>query len=161
MLKIKFLLVLCAIFIAGYCIAQTAPTMEPTLLTPAEIKWGPAPDFLSAGAKFVVLYGDPGKDGEPYSIRLSMPSGYKIMPHFHPKVENVTVISGHFVAGGGDKIDPKTAKHFPAGSYASLPANMHHFAYAQGATVVQVDGIGPFQITYVNAADDPRTKKTP
>ncbi len=37
------------------------------------------------------------------------------------------------------------------------PAGTKHFAWAEGETILQLHGQGPWTITYVNAADDPRT----
>jgi len=109
---------------------------------------------LAAGAKLAVLDGDPGKAGN-YTVRIQMPDGYKIMPHWHPTTERVTVISGEFHAGMGDKLDENGAMTFPPAGYAVMPARMHHFAFAKGETVVQVSGMGPFTLVYVNATDDP------
>ena len=119
------------------------------------IQWGPAPPVLPAGAQAAVLYGDPSKDG-PFTIRLSAGDGYKVPPHFHPTAENVTVISGTFHVGTGDTLDTAKATALTAGGFVSLPAGMHHYAWMEGPTVVQVHGIGPFALTYVNPADDPR-----
>ena len=85
------------------------------------------------------------KAGALFVVRLKMPSGYKIMPHWHPTDENVTVISGSFAVGMGDKLDPKT-KALPAGSFASMPATMHHYAFTKSEAVVEVSGMGPFQL---------------
>lgn len=123
----------------------------------AKLSWGPAPPFLPAGAKFAVVSGDPGKAG-PFEIQLSMPNAYSIPPHSHPTAEIVTVKSGHFHYGMGDKVDHKTMKNINTGQTVDLPANMNHYARAQGPTVVSVKSTGPFAITYVNPADDPRTK---
>lgn len=124
----------------------------------AKLQWGPAPPFLPAGAKFALVSGDPGKAG-PFEIRLDMPNGYVIPPHWHPTDETVTVKSGHFRYGMGDKIDPKAEKTMKPGQSGTLKTNMHHWARTQGRTVVAVTGNGPFVITYVNSADDPRTAK--
>src|SRR5262245_58602266 len=99
---------------------------EHTAMAPDAIKWGDAPPVLNKGAKMAVLYGDPSKPGL-FIVRLKMPANYKIMPHSHPTDENVTVVSGAFALGMGDKLDPKT-KAMPAGSFFSMPAKMHHFA---------------------------------
>jgi quercetin dioxygenase-like cupin family protein len=88
-------------------------------------------------------------------VRLKMPAGYKIAPHWHPTDEHVTVISGTFALGMGEKFDQKTMKDLPAGGYALLPADMRHFALAKTNSTVQVHGMGPFALTYVNPADDP------
>ncbi|MBU6510545.1 MAG: cupin domain-containing protein, partial [Gammaproteobacteria bacterium] len=95
----------------------------------------------------------------PVALRLKMPAGYRIPPHWHPTDERVTVISGTLGIGMGDKLDKKHAKVLKAGGYAVAPANMHHFAWTKTGAVVQVDLMGPFQITYVNSADEPSKKK--
>jgi hypothetical protein len=133
----------------------TAP--HHTAITADALQWGPAPPVLPAGAKAAVLAGDPGADG-PFTIRLSMPDGYRVPPHWHPTAENVTVLSGTFHLGVGDTFDTGKADTLTAGGFASLPATMHHYAWAEGPTVVQVHGTGPFALTYVNAADDPRNQ---
>jgi anti-sigma factor ChrR (cupin superfamily) len=122
-----------------------------------DIKWGPAPPALPKGAELTVLSGDPSKDG-PYVVRLKMPKGYKIAAHNHPTTENVTVISGNFHIGMGDKFDNKKGIELRAGGYGEAPAKMNHYAWASSPTVVQVHGQGPFAITYVNPADDPSKK---
>ena len=124
-------------------------------LGPADLKWGEPPPVLRKGAMFVVVSGDPGQPG-PFVVRLKMPAGYKIAPHWHPTDEHVTVISGTFAVGMGEKADPVAMKALPAGSYALMPAEMRHYAMAKTAAVVQVHGIGPFALNYVNPADDPR-----
>jgi uncharacterized protein DUF4437 len=124
-------------------------------MSAADVKWGDAPPVLPAGAKLAVLQGDPGKAGGTYTIRLQTPDGYKLMPHWHPQTENLTILSGEFHVGMGDKFDDTKGDAMPAGGFGSMPAHMHHYAWSKGATVVQVHGIGPFQLIYVNPADDP------
>jgi hypothetical protein len=120
----------------------------------AKPMWGPAPAVFPAGARLMVLAGDPGKPGE-YTVRLEMPDGYRVAPHWHPTDENVTVISGTFLVGMGDTLKTTGLMSLPAGGFVVAGATMHHFAIAKGKTVVQVHGIGPFALTYVNPADDP------
>jgi quercetin dioxygenase-like cupin family protein len=124
------------------------------LTTPAQLKWGPPPPVFEPNAQFTVVSGDPSKPGL-YVVRLKMPTGYKIMPHWHPTDEHVTVISGAFGLGMGDRFEPAQLKELPAGGYALLPAQMHHYAMALNDAIVQVHGMGPFALTYVNPADDP------
>lgn len=134
-----------------------APTvlMSPPVVTPAAaVKWGEVPPFLPKGAKLAVLIGDPSKP-EPFTIRLQMPDGYKIAPHTHPTDEHVTVLSGTFRAAMGTTWDDKALGDFAPGSYANMAATMAHYAQAKGTTVVQVHGVGPFVVNYVNPADDP------
>jgi quercetin dioxygenase-like cupin family protein len=124
---------------------------------PDDIQWGPAPPALPAGAKAAVLVGDPTK-AVPYVIRVKFPDGYKVPPHWHPTDENVTVIQGTFMVGKGDKFSADHTETLPAGSFMRMPKEMHHFAWAKGETIVQVHGVGPFEVNYVNADDDPRKK---
>ena len=104
-----------------------------------------------------VVSGDPSKAG-PFEIRLSLPNGYKIPPHFHPTDETMAVKSGTFLYGMGDKLDRAQMKTMKPGQSGTIPANMHHYAMARGKTDVSVSGTGPFVITYVNPADDPSKK---
>jgi anti-sigma factor ChrR (cupin superfamily) len=122
-----------------------------------DVKWGPAPPVFPKGAEIAVLSGDPFKDG-PYVVRLKMPGGYKIPAHNHPTTEYVTVISGTFNIGMGDKLDEKKGIKMTAGGWAEAAAKMNHYAWASSPSVVQVHGQGPFAITYVNPADDPSKK---
>ena len=89
-------------------------------------------------------------------VRLRAPDGYRIPPHTHPKTERLTVISGTFRLGMGEKFAPDELIDMPAGSYGFWPAGMTHFVQVRGETVVQLHGIGPWQIVYVNPSDDPR-----
>ena len=123
----------------------------------SSLKWGPAPSVFPKGAQVAVLSGDPFKDG-PYVLRLKMPKGYKVPAHNHPTTENVTVISGNFHIGMGDKLDEKKGIELRAGGYGEAPAKMNHFAWTTAETIVQVHGQGPFAMTYVNPADDPSKK---
>ena len=122
---------------------------------PDQIKWGPAPPFVAQGAKLAVIEGNPMASSGDYTIRLKMPAGYKIAPHWHPKRENVTVISGDFKVGMGDKFEESKMTTFPAGSFAYLDSDMHHYAMASSETIVQVHGMSPLQFNYVNPMDDP------
>jgi quercetin dioxygenase-like cupin family protein len=119
------------------------------------LKWGPAPPAFPRGAQLAVLSGDPSKDGL-YVVRLKMPANYKIPAHNHPTSEYVTVVAGRFYIGMGDKLDDKKAIALRAGGFGEAPARMNHYAWTSEETVVQVHGQGPFELTYVNPADDPR-----
>lgn len=138
------LFVLLAALVSGAAAAQ-APA----------IKWGPAPAVFPAGARMAVLQGDPSQPAL-FTVRLEFPPGYTIAPHFHPTDEHVTVISGTFLVGMGDKADFTHPVVLPAGGFITAPANGHHFARARGRTIVQVHAMGPFALTYVNPADDPQ-----
>jgi hypothetical protein len=114
---------------------------------------------LPAGAKMAVVSGNPMKDGA-FVVRLQMPADYAVPPHHHPTDEKVSIVSGgplHY--GMGDKMDLANAGTLEKGYHVTMQTGMNHWVHAPAATVVQVSGMGPFQITYVNPADDPRTKK--
>jgi quercetin dioxygenase-like cupin family protein len=102
------------------------------------------------------LEGNPSKAGVPFTIRAKFPDGYKVPPHWHPTDERVTVLQGRLGMGLGEKFDPAAGRELPVGSYASMPTGTRHFAWAIGETVIQVSGTGPFEVNYVNPADDPR-----
>jgi quercetin dioxygenase-like cupin family protein len=161
-------LVWCAVIlvaVAGAALAQVAQTppangtSQHVMVTANDLKWGDPPPVFEKGASFTVVSGDPGKSGI-FVVRLKMPAGYKINPHWHPTDEHVTVLSGTFALGMGDKFDAASMKELPVGGYGLLPAQMHHYAMAKTETVVQVHGLGPFQLTYVNPADDPSKRAT-
>lgn len=120
------------------------------------LAWGPAPAVFPAGARMAVLQGDPSKP-EWFTVRLDLPNGYRVPPHFHPTDELLTIISGTFLLGMGDKLDEAKATVMPTGGFGTVAANMHHYAIARGRTVVQVQAMGPFVLTYVRSQDDPRT----
>ena len=112
---------------------------------------------MPKGAQVAIVSGDPFKDGA-YVLRLKIPKGYKIPAHNHPTTEYVTVLSGNFHIGMGDKFDEKKGMELTAGAYGEAPAKMNHYAWATSYTVLQVHGQGPFAITYVNPTDDPSKK---
>ena len=138
--------------------AQTTSS-ERHAFTPDAIPYGPAPAFVAPGAQLAVLEGNPAASSGDYTVRLKMPDGYRIAPHWHPQRENVTVISGTFKVGMGDHFDESKMGAFPAGSFAYLDPDMHHYAKASGEVVVQVHGAAPLQFNYVNPADDPSRNK--
>ena len=146
--------------IATSLVAQEAspppmPRPSHVLVNAAALKWGPPPPvFEQKGATFTVISGDPSQSGI-YVVRIKMQPGYRIAPHWHPTDEHVTVLSGTFQIGMGDSFDRTALKDLSSGGYVLLPAEMHHFAMAKTATEVQVHGMGPFALTYVNPADDP------
>jgi quercetin dioxygenase-like cupin family protein len=123
----------------------------------ADLKWGPAPPGLPPGAKFAVLSGDPGKEGL-FTIRIRFPAGYTVPPHHHPSDELVTVVDGQVALGMGDKLDRAKMKNLVQGGYAVAAKDMNHYVTTKSGGIVQITSNGPFKITYVNKADDPRNK---
>jgi quercetin dioxygenase-like cupin family protein len=138
--------------------AAPVDTGKHIMITPATVQWGDAPPSLPAGAKMAVVEGNPSDPG-PFTIRAKFPAGYRIPPHWHPADEHVTVLSGTFRMGLGEKFDEKALHDLPAGGFAVMAKGTRHFAMARTATVLQIHGIGPWGLTYVNPADDPRLAK--
>lgn len=134
-------------------LAQTAHA----IVGPNEVKWSPGPPSIPPGAQAAVLYGDPGKEGL-FVLRLKLPKGYRLAPHTHPKPEIVTVISGTFRLGMGETADQSKVQPLGAGSFFAMPPGMAHFAFTDEDTVIQLNATGPWTLTYVNPADDPRKK---
>jgi quercetin dioxygenase-like cupin family protein len=140
----------------GTHVVDTGPDEHISFRT-GDIDWQDGPGSLEPGARFAILEGDPGAAGV-FTMRLYLPDGFHIAPHWHPNVERVTVISGTFMLGHGETLDRTAAEAFGPGSYVSMPPGMRHFAIAVGDTVVQLTSLGPWVINYVAEVDDPRLR---
>ncbi|MEJ7694398.1 cupin domain-containing protein [Daejeonella sp.] len=128
------------------------------MVTPDNIKWVDGPPSLPAGAKMAVIEGSPAAAGL-FTMRLKLPANYTVMPHSHPADEHVTVISGTFFMGLGETLDRSLGKGIPKGGFAVMMTGTRHYAFTKKESIIQIHGMGPWGITYVNAADDPRNKK--
>jgi quercetin dioxygenase-like cupin family protein len=155
MLKMLALTIVLSLALASAGQAQELKTPTHVLLTDAQLTWGEGPPSLPKGGLTAVLSGDPSKPGE-YTLRAKLPAGYKIAPHWHPTDEHITVLSGTVAFGMGDKTAEAEMKALPVGGYALMPASMHHYFAVRTPAVIQIHGVGPFQINYINPADDPR-----
>lgn len=140
-------------------VAAAQPALSQNAFTPDQVKYGATPPSLKPGAQLAVLEGDPGASSGDFTVRLKMPAGYKIAPHWHPNRENVTVLSGEMKVGMGDTFDEGKMMSFAPGSFAYLDPNMHHYAMASTDTVIQIHGMSPLAINYVHPEDDPSGKK--
>jgi len=154
-MKQSFLIV----FAVALVVVIAHPALTQNAFTADQVKYGPAPPFMQPGAQLAVLEGNPMADSGDFTIRLKLPDGYKIAPHYHPARENVTVISGTLKVGMGDQFDATKMMSFGAGSFAYLDPSMHHYAAASGETVVQIHGMSPVKFNYINPSDDPTSKK--
>lgn len=144
--------------IAGVCLSTSLAWAEPAgvvMVTPDQIKWVDLP--LIAGAKLAVLEGKMDKKG-PITARIKLPAGAKVAAHWHPGIERVTVLSGTFNYGMGDKLDPEKSTALGPGSLIVMRPKIHHFAWTKEEVVIQLNVMGPWAINYVNPADDPRKK---
>lgn len=137
--------------------AAAATPADHGVFPPDAVKWQDGPPSIEKGAKFAVLEGNPAQEGL-FTMRLWLPDGFQIKPHSHPAVEHVTVVSGTFNVGMGDTFDASKGMTLPTGTFAFLAPQMHHYAWATGDTVIQLHGVGPWQINYVSPADDPRSR---
>lgn len=146
---------------AGAAAAQGMPTAQDPhaiVATPDGITWGAGPAALPPGARAAVLEGNPAEPG-PFTLRVTLPDGYRIPPHYHPATEHVTVLRGTFKVGMGERFDAGALKPLPAGTFAALPPGVRHFGEAEGETLVQLHGVGPWDLVYVDPADDPRRRQ--
>ena len=122
-----------------------------------DIDWKPFPAFPPS-ARLAVIVGEPLQEG-PYTIRVKVPGGVKLMPHRHPEDRVYTVISGTFYIGLGDEFDAEKLQAYPPGAVIILPGDTSHFHWAKsGEYVTQVTAIGPFGLQYIDAEDDPRNE---
>jgi quercetin dioxygenase-like cupin family protein len=157
-MKITLPTLIAVVVLAG--VTSTAPAETKGghgIVSPQEIKWGPAPAVLPPGAEAAVLFGDPSKEGL-FALRLKLPQGYSVPPHTHPVDEVVTVISGTFGLGMGETADRGAAQPLPAGSFFALPPDTAHYVFIDQETIIQISTVGPWGLTYVNPEDDPRQK---
>jgi uncharacterized RmlC-like cupin family protein len=153
-------LIVSALIVAAFTssgLAAADDAGSATTIKADQMKWSPAPPGLPSGAVICVLEGDPSKPGL-FAIRVKVPSGYVVRPHWHSNDENITVISGKMFLGHGDKFDKSIGQEIGPGDFARMPAKMHHFAYNDEETIFQLHGMGPFDIHYINPDDDPRGK---
>jgi len=126
------------------------------MVMPEDLKWADVPS-LPPGAKIAVIEG-PMNEAVPFTVRLKLPADYKVPAHWHPAIEHVTVISGTFNMGTGDKLDQSKTTPLSVGSVAIMQPKTSHFAWTKEETIIQAHGVGPWAVNYVNPADDPRTK---
>jgi hypothetical protein len=150
----KRICLITGLLVAGLLPFTAFAAEEHKAVTPDQLKWAQNP-AMSKGGEVAIVSGDPSKEGV-YVIRLRVPAGFKVAPHFHPNDENVTVLSGTFNIGMGDTLDESSGQAVPTGGFFQTTKTMHHYAWFEEDTVLQMHGIGPGGITYVNTADDPR-----
>jgi quercetin dioxygenase-like cupin family protein len=144
------------IFIASEAKPQaTSTTATHVMVEPRDLSWQEGPEGLPPGAQYTVLEGDPTQPG-PFTLRIKVPAGYRVMPHWHPADEHVTVIEGSVLMGLGEKFQERSMKQMSTGSFILLPARTHHYVMTRTGGTIQLHGMGPWGINYLNPADDPR-----
>lgn len=157
-MKAQLLLLPVALALAAMSATALASDKPPAhvMVSPDQMQWADLP-ALPPGAKGAVIEGPLDKPG-PFMIRVRFPANYRIPPHWHPAIEHVTVLSGTFNMGLGRKFDRGATTALTTGSVGIMPAKTPHFAWTDRATEVQIHGVGPWAINYVNPADDPRKR---
>lgn len=158
-LRLSELSVLCLLgasgLLATVAAAQTLPGHS--MVSAADLKWADVPS-LPPGAKIAVLEG-PMNEAVPFTARIRMPANYRIPAHWHPAIEHVSVLSGTFHMGVGEVLDTSKGMAVRAGGFVVMQTKTPHFAYtADEPTEIQLHGVGPWGVTYLNPADDPRKK---
>ncbi len=149
---VALLVVVCCLGVVALNAGDTKTSSgEHMAVVPASLKWSP----IFPGITMAVVSGDPNGPG-PYVLRLKSDAGTKIPPHWHPTAENVTVMEGTFAVAMGEKFDGAALQELPTGGFVRIPAEMRHYAMSKTETVVQVNGMGPFKINFVNPADAPK-----
>ena len=136
---------------AGHQANQTAPAPGHPVVRAGDVEW----KALRPGAEIAVVSGDPNQAGTPFVMRFRYRGAVRVLPHWHPTDEHITVLSGTFMVGMGERFDESSGTELPAGAYAFVQSKMPHYAWTKSDTVVQIHGIGPFTINYVNPSDDP------
>jgi hypothetical protein len=161
MRRIRFVvLTIPALVLALATSAAVTRAQSAHAIVPADkVQFGAAPPVLPAGAQLAVLEGNPGEKG-PLVLRLKLPANYKLPAHWHTMAERVTVLSGMFNVGMGDKLSTSASQPLAPGGFVSLPAKMHHYAWTSAPTIVQINLEGPFDIFYVDPNEDPQNTKT-
>ncbi len=126
------------------------------MVLPTELKWSPVPS-MPPGVEIAVIEGPLNRAG-PITARLRFPANYRLPAHTHPAIEHVTVLSGTFHMGTGDKLDVKKTTALTVGGFAIMQVGVKHFAWTAEETIVQMHSVGPWGITYVDPKEDPRNK---
>ena len=126
------------------------------VVDPGSIQWTVGPNMLP-GSKSAVLYGDPTKP-ELFVMRLWLAPNYKVPPHTHSRPEIITIISGNLMLGMGTDGDKAKTRKLGPGTFSAMAPNTPHYGFTDEETIIQISTIGPWTVTFVNPADDPRNK---
>lgn len=155
-MKKMIIFLCCLISFTSY--AQDHEMKMHTLLNDTNFIWKEGPASLPEGSQIAVLEGDLSKEG-PFTIRLMLPANYKVYPHFHPAIEHISVFEGAFHMGSGKTFDEAKTTRLGVGGFGVMPIGHAHFAFTKEKTIIQLHGIGPWGITYVDPKTDPRNIK--
>jgi rhodanese-related sulfurtransferase len=149
------LLLVASLATSAHAESTTVSSDPRKAFTTPDLDWQSGPAAYPQGATMATLLGDPTKEG-PYLVWIKLPDGFELPPYFHATAERLTVLTGTLHVGAGDKFDKQATTPLTAGQHAQWPAGVNHFAWAEGETVVQLHGEGPWVMNYVNPKQDPR-----
>ena len=114
-----------------------------------DLKWTP----IMKGCELAAVAGDSSAEGAPFVLRIRCADGVKIPPHWHPTDEHLTVLKGTFLVSTGESFDEAKLQTMNVGNFVTMPKEMRHFAMCKGETIVQVHGMGPFKVNWVNPSE--------
>lgn len=134
-------------------LAHAEKYAAPIVITPDTLKWRDF-DAFPPGAKAALLAGNP-RSGY-FMLRVKLPAHYKVPPNWQSIEIYVTVISGSYSIGVGDTFNPKTGKTLPSTGSVIIPANTHLYFWSKKGAILEIHGVGPWTINYINPKDDPR-----
>jgi len=138
--------ILAALLATSILNAQTPPTPDPPIgLTPDAMVWTDGPPTLPPGSKMAILEGNPKAEGV-FTMRVRIPAGSAIPPHWHPRQERVTILSGAVNLGFGSVANAANTKRYAAGSFYVNPPRVMHFLFFPEATEMQMTGVGPWEL---------------
>jgi quercetin dioxygenase-like cupin family protein len=134
-----------------------AQSPAPPVLPPGTVQvqgdsaaWTAGPPTLPAGTQIMVLEGNPAQQGF-FTMRVWIPAGARLQPHSHPQDERVTIFSGLVRVGFGETFDEARMASFGPGSFYINPAGSRHYVWVVEETVMQITGMGPWEIHYPEA----------
>lgn len=135
-------------------VAGAAPPAGTLQVQPDAIAWRPGNPSMPPGTQIAVLEGDPKAAGM-FTIRLKVPAGSRLAPHWHPRDERVTVIAGVAAVGFGDGVDEAAVTRFGPGAFYLNPARSHHYVLFPEESILQVTGVGPWQVHFIEPRGAP------
>jgi quercetin dioxygenase-like cupin family protein len=125
------------------------------MTSPAQLRWADLDAF--PGAQITVIQG-PLNEATHFVARVKFPANAKVPAHSHSAIEHATVLSGVLNMGVGNKLDTGKTRALGPGSMSIMQPGTNHFAWFGEETIIQLHGVGPWTVTYVNPADDPRKR---
>jgi quercetin dioxygenase-like cupin family protein len=131
--------------------ARQATSSGVHILQPSAMQWKTVPGY-PPGYRRAMLEGETDQP-VPITYRVRLPDGFRFAPHIHPWDEHVTVLEGKWHLGIGKTFDLAKMTTLEAGSFVIIPAGVPHFVLAEGQTIIQVHGLGPLGMKFVQSEE--------